>query len=399
MRFIPVLKHWDHLITSEIARLLEKEEGRDEIPNPYTVRPVQLDEETIFARRVDLVRAVEDALAAMHGKPTLALHGPRRMGKTTFLLHMPRLLPDEVVPVYVDLQEAVQVSGVGGLYYNWASFAARAAREHRRVTLPQPTLDDFTGEPAIAWREWLDKAEAALGKRRLFFTFDEFEWLVDTAEEHPQMEGAFSILRHIGQHRPRVYLLFAGAHRLEEMAPGGRWHDYFINVRGIEVSYLDEEDARGLITNPIDDFPLNYVPGAVDEIIHLTRCQPMLVQLMCSLLVEWLNSPTRRQQGDWLTVTTNDVACAAEEVLAAGHSAYFVNLWEDAGDGGQRVLRALARSPEGLPYGVLQSRSGIEADHLRKVLSRLTRYQLVEQVGDHWRIQVELTRRAFARFT
>jgi hypothetical protein len=396
--FVPAVQRWDHLISSEIARLSREKESRVEIPNPYTVRPVQLDEETIFARRPDLVRAVEDALAAMHGKPTLALYGPRRMGKTTFLLHMPRLLPDEVLPVYVDLQEAVQVSGVGDLYYNWAAFAVKAARDHRRVTLPsQPTLDDFRNAPAIVWREWLDKVEEVLGKQKLFFTFDEFEWLVDIAEKHPPMEEAFSILRHISQHRPCVYLLFAGAHRLEELAPGGRWHDYFINVRGIEVSYLAEEHARRLITNPISDFPLNYAPGAVDEIIHLTRCQPMLVQLMGSLLVEWLNSPTRREQGNWLTATTNDVTYAAKGVLSAGHSAYFANLWEDAGEEGRQVLQTLAQAPDGFPQGALQRRSGLEVDHLQKVLSMLTRYQLVEQVGGRWRIQVELTRRAFAR--
>lgn len=65
----------------------------------------------------------------------------------------------------------------------------------------------------------------------------------------------------------------------------------------------------------IPGFPLDYVAGAVDEIIRLTRWQPMLVQLVGSLLVDWLDSPTRRQQRDWLTATMNDVAHAAREIL------------------------------------------------------------------------------------
>ena len=52
---------------------------------------------------------------------------------------------------------------------------------------------------------------------------------------------------------------------MEELAPNGRWHDYFINVRGLEVSYLDEKEARRLLTNPITDFRLDYAKGAVDE--------------------------------------------------------------------------------------------------------------------------------------
>jgi len=400
--FIPVTEHWDYLIREEIARLTEKNIEAD-IPNPYiTGIPVQPSEEAVFAPHPDLVRAVENALTTVHGKPTLALYGPRRMGKTTFLLHLPRLLPDEVVPVFVDFQEAAQVSGLGSLYYTWAAAAVKAARNHRRLTLPRPTPDSpfsrdaFDKEPTITWREWLDAAEEALGDRKLFFTFDEFEWLVGAAERRPEMEGAFSILRHLSQHRPRVYLLFAGAHRLEELAPGGRWHDYFINVRGLEVSYLAEEYARRLITNPIHDFPLDYAPGAVDEIIRLTHCQPMLVQLMGWLLVDWLNSPTRRRQENWLTATMDDVAHTADEIPSVGHP-YFANLWDDAGDEGRQALRALAQAPDGLSQEALRRQSGLAAASLSDVLAWLASYQLVEQVGVLWRIEVELTRRAFAR--
>jgi hypothetical protein len=316
------------------------------------------------------------------------------MGKTTFLLHLPRLLPAEVVPVFVDLQEATQVSGLAGLYYNWADAAVRAARERRRLTLPRPDLATFGVEPAIAWREWLNAAEQALGERTLFLAFDEFERLVDAAERDPALEGAFSILRHLSQHRPRVYLLFAGAHRLEELAPGGRWHDYFINVRPLGVSYLDEDQARRLLTNPIPDFPLDYAPGVVDEIVRLTRCQPMLVQLTGSLLVDWLNSPERRAQGDWLVATMEDVAHAAGEVLHTGRP-YFANLWHDAGEGGRQILRVAARQAEGCSLETLQAQSVLQESKLRERLRRLAQYQLVEEVAGRWRVQVELTRRAF----
>ncbi len=64
--------------------------------------------------------------------------------------------------------------------------------------------------------------------------------------------------------------------------------------------------ARRLIANPIEGFPLDYAPGAVDEIVRLTCCQPALEQLMGSILVNWLNSPRRREQGDWQTATLED---------------------------------------------------------------------------------------------
>ena len=226
------------------------------------------------------------------------------------------------------------------------------------------------------------------------FTFDEFEWLVDQAERNPALEGAFSVLRHVSQHRPRVHLLFAGAHRLEELAPGGRWHDYFINVRPLEVSYLDEDQVRRLLTNPIPDFPLDYAPGVVDQIVRLTRCQPMLVQLFASLLVDRLNSPERRGQGDWGQATAEDVARVAEESLHAGRF-YFANLWHEAGEAGRQVLSIAARSGKGCAREALRAQSGLQEGELRETLRRLDQYELLERAGRRWRVPVELTRRAF----
>lgn len=396
--FVPVVERWDYLIGEEIARLSSESEIAADIPNPYiTGIPVQSDEIAMFASRSELVRAIETTLTTLHGKQTLALYGPRRMGKTTFLLHLPRLLPDELVPVFVDLQEAVQVSGMGGLYYNWAMAAHESARAQRGVDLVRPTLKHFTDEPAIAWREWLDSAENVLGTRKLFFTFDEFEWLVDVAEKNPVMEGAFSVLRNLSQHRPSVCLLFAGARRLEDLAPGGRWHDYFIGVRPLEVSYLGEPEARRLITNPIPDFPLDYAPGAVDEIIRLTRCQPMLVQLMGSIQVDWHNNPERRRQGDSLIATLDDVARAASDIIHEGKP-YFANLWAEVSDEGQKVLGGVSQEAKGLTVAELAVQVNLPRDELAGLLGQLKQYQLIEQVEDRWRVQVELTRRAFVRF-
>jgi len=52
------------------------------------------------------------------------------------------------------------------------------------------------------------------------------------------------------------------------------------------VSYLDEDSARELIVQPVEDFPDIYERTAIDTIIHLTRCQPYLVQLTCYEVVE-----------------------------------------------------------------------------------------------------------------
>ncbi len=397
LQFEPIARAWLILLNEEIEQL-SSTSVQASIPNPYIAGlPVQVNETAVFAPRPDLVQSIENSIRTIYGKPTLALYGPRRMGKTSFLLHLPRLLPDEILPVFIDLQNAVQVSGLGGMYYNWALDACAAA-DKRRLELPHPVLSTFVQEPAIAFREWLDSVERKLGSMKLFFTFDEFEWLVDAAEKNPDIEGVFSTLRYLSQHRHNIFLLFAGARRLQELAPNGRWHDYFVHIRALRVSYLDEQDARRLLTDPIPNFSMKYAPGTVDEIIRLTHCQPLLVQLMGSILVDWLNSSSRQGSADQRTVTMDDVEYAARKSISEGQTLYFANLWEDSSKEGQHVLKLLTDTTNGLTTGQLEAELAGTVGNVAAVLEALERYQLVQQDGQYWKIQVELTRRAFSAF-
>jgi hypothetical protein len=62
------------------------------------------------------------------------------------------------------------------------------------------------------------------------------------------------------------------------------------------------------------------------------------------------------------------------------------------------VLGLEAQTPDGLPAKVILHWGRLEPVQLKEVLTRLAQYRLVEQVDDHWRIQVELTRQAFVGF-
>ena len=102
-----------------------------------------------------------------------------------------------------------------------------------------------------------------------------------------------NFLGNVLQHRTAWTLLFSGSHEPNELPD--YWSDYLINTRTLRVSYWDEESARELIVEPVEDFPdicdcaKRSAKGdrtAVDAIIHLTRCQPYLVQLTCYEVVE-----------------------------------------------------------------------------------------------------------------
>lgn len=337
-----------------------------------------LDELSIFVGRNDIFQAIESSLYAPQGKPTLVVHGPRRVGKTAVLLHLPRLLPTEIIPAFVDMQ-GIGVSSEGSFYFALVKEVVKAAQHHRDLALPAPELSMFTGEPTLALATWLDQVEAILGDRPLLLAIDEFEKLGRAIDEGRLPMQILDTLRHLIQHRPKLYLLFAGVSTLAELGP--RWHDYFISVRPLRVSYLDEQSTRHLIERPLPDWPLQITSAASGTIIPLTRCQPYLVQLVCSELVAWHNSKKRRRLPDPLTTKTNDVKEAAQRALQSGEP-YFTNLWEDAGEAGREAL-ATASSPDGTKL----------PSHIpTEVIERLLRLDLLEEENGVFRIQVELTR-------
>ncbi len=373
-QFSPVAEQWCSLLLEATAERLE---------NPYIPgNPLQLQDSDLFVGRADLYQTIQAALNAPRGKPTLALYGARRMGKTTVLLQLPRQLPEAIVPVFIDLQGA-QANSEGAFYWEVARAMLRQAGQHRQLPLPAaPDLAQFQQEPSLRFNAWLDEVEASLAPRPLLLAFDEFEALGNAIRSHKLPESILATMRHLMQHRPWLYLLFAGVSDLSALGPN--WHSYFISAQPVKVSYLDTPHARRLIQHPIPNWPLDIPDPVAAAILTLTRAHPFLVQLVCSELVNWINTTERRAQPNPRRTTLPDVEQAAARALRSG-AGYFTNLWEDAGPEGQRILGVIAHHPAPLE----------NAD--RTTLERLKRLDLIEQVDGNWQVQVELTRRWLAQ--
>ncbi|MCP4425028.1 MAG: ATP-binding protein, partial [Chloroflexi bacterium] len=382
----PVLAHWIGIINDEITRVTRAEAASRGIPNPYIPgQPIQADGRTVFHGRQDIFAEIERSLTALHRPPTLVLHGPRRSGKTSLLNQLPDRLPENVAPVFVNLQEAVATAqSAAGFVVFLAQTIRKLCLAHRGLTLPPVNRVDFKEEPYLAFYEWLAAAERPLVGYTLFIAFDEFEW-VETAIDQGRLNLAvLSFFRNLIQRGGdlRLALLFAGVRTLAEMKHN--WPSYFINVKAVKVRYLPEDEARQLITNPITDFPLDYAPEALDTFIAQTRCQPYLIQLVAFELVNYLNSPERRAQGEWLTATQSDVETGFRRGLAAGYN-YFAELWGSCNPAQQIILADLAAGG-GLPPDLSDGQRAL-------ALRRLQRADLLEEVDGAYRIQIPLVAR------
>ncbi len=362
---------------------LELEAGY--VHNPYVFgQPIEETESNLFVGRRDTVREIEVSLLGAEQKPALVLWGPRRMGKTSVLLQLPRLLGPEFIPAFVDMQAAAVRENLGSFLRSITGASARALRP-RGLTLEGLTEKEVESNPFMAFSEWLERTEASLtGDRHLLLCLDEFERLEQSIKEGQLPAALLDEFRHLIQHHPRLVLLLAGSHRPDELELN--WLDALINAKMVRVSYLAEEEARLLITRPVAEFEISYAEGSVDRILAATRGQPYLVQALCYELVNYLNIECRRE------AEPGDVEAAITRALDSAHL-YFAEMWRGFSEPQRAVLRWLAAQPQGATADEAAHGAGLTTDIVADEMKKLEARATLESApgGRGWRYQVPLT--------
>jgi len=199
------------------------------------------------------------------------------MGKTSLLHNIGKLLPSNIIPMFVDLQgTASSASDWIGFLYNLARGMIISVKNQSAVKLPPLTRENLTDDPFTRFNDWLDEVEIILDENTALLMLDEFETL-DAAINKGcfDEEDVLGMLRHLIQHHHKFKLLLAGSHTIAEYQ---RWASYLINVQVVHISYLQASEARQLIEAPTKDFPLVYQPESLRRILQITRCHPFLVQ-------------------------------------------------------------------------------------------------------------------------
>jgi len=378
-RWKPVLVRWQGVIELELQE--QQKQSQDELLNPFQYgNPLLSDRANLFRGRQTFADQIF-RLILDRNRPTLVLHGPRRCGKTSFLYNLPRLLPSNLLPVYVDLQSSAITTDEAAFCQGLIRAIHRDSR-CQGIELPIiPTRKEFLETPYIALEDWLEQAIPRLGERRLLLNLDEFEKIGTAIKEKRLSINLFDELRHLIQHYDSLAFLFSGVQTLDELGPN--WSSYFISVVPLEMTYLEPDEAEGLLTDPDPEFALRYDRGIVEEIIQLTRCQPYLLQLLGSALV------TQANLNHTQLVTPDLLQAAIPEAFTNGEP-YFTNVWtEFTGNNpaeiiaGQEFLLDLAN---GLAPGYVQ-------DLTDAAIRRLRRYHVIEQTDNGYVFEVPLLER------
>jgi hypothetical protein len=388
-RFYPIARQWRQLVADHLQGLTQAAEGSQEIDNPYIVGVPLTARQEIFVGRTDIVARIEQLLLDPR-RPPLLLYGQRRMGKTSLLRNLGRLLPRSIVPLFVDGQRVALAGDYADFLYNLASEMTRSARQQRHLALPPVRYETLTPNPFTCFNEWLDGVEQSLreqGYKTALLALDEFEML-DSALARGRFDETdlLSMVRHMIQHRAGFKVMLAGSHPLAEFH---RWASYLINVQVVKIGYLAPDEARHLIERPIKNYPLLYQPQASQRVLELTRGHPALTQLLCYEIVTLKNE--QKPASRW-RVDRSDVEAAIPRALNSG-SFFFADIEQNQVDqAGLHLLRELAACGEGA--AALRRPGPIELD---PPLQHLLQRDLIEPADGGYRFQVELIRRWFAR--
>ena len=372
-----VIVQWS-MLAEQGMETLGSVSGKFYLENPYAPgNPLDL-RDPLFVGRNDIVQKLGNALQRRH-RPTFLLTGERRMGKSSILKQLPILLGARYLPVFYDVQRPGMLASIAAFL---AAVALGISTQCDEVGLPvQPLvrarLDDALRQSEATvydvFDQWLLAVEEILmqADRIVILTFDEFEKLEEASRRDSiNLNLLFDFFRSMIQNRTCFALLFSGAKMIGDM--GRSWAGYFVNVERMKVSFLQEEDARHLITDPV---PSVFSGELVQEIFSCTHGQPFLVQAVCKQIIERLNDESRDQ------ATLHDVSLASTELFEVW-SGYFWDLW-DRCDHNQRLCLIALVSLEYSSSSIerLAEKSTLSVARTRQALDKLWMRDLV--IDDH----------------
>ncbi|MGD8795177.1 MAG: hypothetical protein PVF47_21695, partial [Anaerolineae bacterium] len=352
--------------------------------NPYIPGQPVDNADSFFGRR-DVLSSIREHL--VKGRRVFVVAGASRMGKSSLLRQVAHHLPEDYIPVRVDLleenaqkldwllwrlaeilaHEVERVLGGGGLVPDWQDFEGHTGR----------FLDDF----------W-PRVRALLGGRGLVLLADDLDSLAGIGDG--LLERFVALLGDWRDRDGNVALVLAVSARAE--ADLVREHPrLFGGSMSYLLSPLASEEAMRLITWPVDGI-LTYDYGVARRLIEATSGHPYYLQLLC---FEVFN---RCAAAGW--VNQRDVDLVVAEI-AAREIDDFRRIWHKSTPPEQVVLAAIVSLRGARGVATVQdvrtalNKAGARAERgqVGSVLEHLVARGILERLGAlSYRFRVALLR-------
>jgi hypothetical protein len=275
--------------------------------NPYIAGAPIIDDHMFFGRQKLLTRI----LNVLHHN-SLMITGERRIGKTTFLYHLKKVLAEDegteyqFFPVLIDLQGVPET----GFFYALMSDLVEG------LTLPTPAREALRFRPGLErydgrdFSHDLQRVIEALKPRterkvKLALLIDEVDVLNEYSESVNQRLR--SIFMKTFSENLVAVMSGVGIKRIWK-SEGSPWYNFFDEV---EISNFTREEAEDLVKTPVEGF-FRYQPKALEMILSLSQLKPYVIQKFC------VHAVNRMLEEGRSTVTVDDVQAVEKMVLLEG---------------------------------------------------------------------------------
>jgi len=380
-------------IVTEKENLIESEKEYETIfNNPYiTGRPVQKPQ--MFFGRQEIVATIERSLRGRHQDNVIILQGERRSGKTSILYYLLSKYKDDFVPVLIDAQEFLSK---GTEYFFWEiASKIHEGLKKQGIEVPAPSLEAATKKSAT-WltQDFLENVREAIGEHRLLILFDEFDNLDERIRAGELDKEIFPFFRSLMQHKDWMAFIFSGTYRLEEMVTE-YWSILFNIAIYLRLDFLEESDARSLITQPVAG-QLQYDEFAIERILAVTSRHPYFIQLIGFFLYN-LQMKERKAY-----VTSQDVDRVIDEVIRTQTHTQFI--WKTTSRNEHFVLAAIGQeakqesdviTPVIIRRALASRNINLSSVDINDSLTKLTRKGIIRADGSNTQFvfRVDLIRR------
>lgn len=259
--------------------------------NPYVAGAPILSEKMFYGRSPIL----KQILNALHNN-SLMIFGERRIGKTSFLHRLDKLLPEmedpayEFIPVFIDLQ-GVQEDD----FFTTLDHEINQVLDTRGIALAEP-------EERLNARRFTSRLRKSIGelkkqcrkKPKLVLLLDEVDVMNSFSEQtNQQLRSVF--MKGFAEH---IAAIMAGIHiNTRWKSEGSPWYNFF---EQIELKPFPKDQAELLISRPVAGI-YSYTNEAIARIMEITDGKPYLIQKMCLNLISYILLNNKRK------ITASDV--------------------------------------------------------------------------------------------
>lgn len=246
--------------------------------NPLKDSPICIKREREFSEAIEYIR---------QGR-YIALLGPDRIGKTTFIIQMMERLRDRYEPIYIDLKESAQLSKKE-FFQHMAKTTADQIREDR-------LRRGFTGAKFITtghlFKHFLTNSISIVPKaeKALIFFFDG----IDTISEEIAMELLVSLRSlymdsSMDQRLKTISILVSGTTNLLELTVNQKTEISPFNIaQNIFIEEFKRDEVKGFVKGSFELINIYCSERLIERLYGETRGNPYLLQKICYKLLDRL---------------------------------------------------------------------------------------------------------------